>query len=79
MHEELFAGLYAHLITFLEERQKKQVSIEIRTDQIDGTIVKNFENDCNRLLDTYPHLEKIPSWDTLAKETSRDDDNVQRI
>ena len=68
MHEELFAGLYAHLVAFLEERQQKKVSIEIRTDQIDGTIVKNFEKDCKRLLDTYPHLHKIPAWDTLAKK-----------
>jgi hypothetical protein len=43
MHEELFAGLYAHLLAFLEERDRKEVAIEVRTDEIDSPIVKNFE------------------------------------
>ena len=30
--------------------------------------VKNFAKDCKRLLDTYPHIHKIPGWDTLAKK-----------
>ena len=30
MHDELFAGLYSHLIAFLEERKQAQVSIKVR-------------------------------------------------
>ena len=68
MHEELFAGLYAHVIAFLEERRRKRVSIEVRTDQIDSPIVTNFEKSCKRLLDSYPHVHKIPRWDTVEKQ-----------
>ena len=69
MHEELFAGLYAHIIAFLEERRRKRVSIEVRTDQIDSPIVTNFEKICNRLLDNYPKTHKVPGWDTQNKTT----------
>lgn len=69
MHEELFVGLYAHLLAFLEEREvKKQVSIEVRTDQIDTPIVKNFEKLCTRLLACYPHVYKVPGWDMLTNQ-----------
>jgi hypothetical protein len=67
MHEELFAGLYAHLIAFLEERDRKEVSIEVRTDQIDSPIVKNFEEIAKRLLSDDPLLKTVKGWDTLTK------------
>jgi hypothetical protein len=60
MHEELFAGLYAHLIAFLEERDRKEVSVEVRTDQIDSPIVKNFEEVAKRLLSDDPLLRRCP-------------------
>lgn len=68
MHEELFAGLYAHLIAFLEERCRKRVAIEVRTDQIDSPIVKNFEESSRQLLEKYPHVHSISGWDTLTKK-----------
>lgn len=68
MHEELFAGLYAHLIAFLDERGLRHVSLEVRTDNIDDPIVRNFKKTCKRLLDTYPHVHKVPAWDTSTKQ-----------
>jgi hypothetical protein len=66
MHEELFAGLYGHLVAFLEERGRKKVSIEVRTDQIDTPIVKNFQEFAKRLLSNDPYLKTIKGWDTVT-------------
>lgn len=68
MHEELFAGLYAHLIAFLVERDRKEVSIEVRTDKIDSPIVKNFEKVAKRLLSDDPLLKTVKGWDTATKQ-----------
>jgi hypothetical protein len=68
MHEELFAGLYAHLIAFLEERERKEVAIEVRTDPIDSPIVKNFEELAKRLLSDDPLLRTVKGWDTVTKQ-----------
>jgi len=68
MHEELFAGLYAHLIAFLEERNRKEVAIEVRTDQIDSPVVKNFEALAKRLLSDDPLLTTVKGWDTVTKQ-----------
>ncbi|MBW8635577.1 hypothetical protein K1W69_00135 [Hoeflea sp. WL0058] len=68
MHEELFAGLYSHIIAFLEERSRKKVSVEIRTDQIDSPIVKNFESVAKRLLSDDPYLTTVKGWDTITKK-----------
>lgn len=68
MHEELFAGLYAYLIAFLEERDRKEVSIELRTDQIDSPIVKNFEEVARRLLSDDPFLKTVKGWDTVTEQ-----------
>ena len=68
MHEELFAGLYANLVAFLEERSQKEVSVEVRTDQIDSPIAKNFQEVANRLLSDAPLLETVTGWDTVTKE-----------
>ncbi|PKR48445.1 hypothetical protein [Thalassospira marina] len=67
MHEELFAGLYGHLIAFLEERNRKKVAVEVRTDQIDTPIVKNFEAFAKRLLSDDPYLKTVTGWDTVTK------------
>lgn len=68
MHEELFAGLYSHVIAFLEERNRKEVSIEVRTDQIDSPIVKNFEEVAKRLLSSDPLLTAVTGWDTITQQ-----------
>ena len=67
LHEELFVGLYAHLIAFLEEQYQKEVSIEVRTDQIDSPIVKNFKELAKRLLDETPDLKTVTGYDTVTE------------
>ena len=69
MHQALFEGLYERLIAFLEERKQKMVSIEVRMDQVDSPIVKNFEAVANRLLDDDPHLRRVKGWDTKTRKT----------
>ena len=68
MHEELFIGLYGHLIAFLQERRRKKVAIEVRTDQIDSPIINNFEKLCMELLHKYPNVHAVPYWDTFKKQ-----------
>jgi hypothetical protein len=67
LHVHLFGGLYAHLIAFLEERQRKEVHIEIRSDQIDGPIIKEFEETARRLLSTNPIVSNVSGFDTITK------------
>jgi hypothetical protein len=68
MHVELFAGLYGHLVAFLLERDCTATDIEIRTDQIDSPIVKEFEEVANRLLNDDPVLKNVKGWDTVTKK-----------
>ena len=71
MHEELFSGLYSHLIAFLEERKRGHVEIEVRTDRIDNSIIKRFRDSCNSLLEEYPHISETTAWDSLTKKVVR--------
>ena len=68
MHDELFAGLYSHLIAFLEERMQGNVSIEVRTDRIDRSIIKRFKESSKSLLEGYPHVRDITAWDSLTED-----------
>ena len=68
MHEQLFEGLYERLIAFLEERKQKLVSIEVRMDQVDSPIVKNFEAVAKRLLSDDRHLRPVKGWDTKTTQ-----------
>lgn len=68
MHVELFAGLYAHLLAFLMERECINTHVEIRTDQVDTPIVKQFDEMAKRLLSEDPVLSKVTGWDTVTKE-----------
>ena len=68
LHEELFVGLYGQFIAFLEERHQKEVAIEIRTDQIDSPITKNFKRLAQRLLDDTPELTTVTGWDTMTRQ-----------
>lgn len=68
MHVELFAGLYAHLVAFLLERGRRDVDIEIRTDQIDSPVIKEFAQEVDRLLKEGPEVTTATGFDTLTKE-----------
>ncbi len=66
LHEALFVGLYGHLIAFLEEKHQKEVSIEVRTDQIDTPIVNNFERIARDLLNDDPDLSMVSGYDIVT-------------
>ena len=68
MHEELFAGLLTNLVAFLSERNQTKISIEVRTDQIDSPIVRNFKTAAKRFLSPYPDVHTVPGWDTVKKK-----------
>lgn len=67
LHVELFSGLYGNLIAFLEERERKELNIEIRSDQIDSPIVREFDAVANRLLSADPHVARATGFDTITK------------
>jgi len=68
MHVELFSGLYAHLIAFLEERRRKDVDIEVRTDRVDYSILKNFVSAAKQLLSTDPVDKTVTGFDTVTRK-----------
>lgn len=71
LHVALFSGLYANLIAFLEERERKHVEVEIRSDQIDGPIITEFEEQMQALLDESPQVHHGSGYDTVTKEVVR--------
>jgi hypothetical protein len=68
MHTELFSGLYGNLVAFLEERQRKEVEIEIRTDRVDSPIVEEFEAIAKDLLSNNPLESKVKGFDTVTEK-----------
>lgn len=68
MHVELFSGLYGHLVAFLAERDCTETVVEIRTDQVDSPIVKEFEKVATQLLSEDPFLKKAKGWNTITKQ-----------
>lgn len=68
LHVELFSGLYGHLIAFLLEREATATDIEIRTDQVDSLIVREFEQVARRLLSDDPVLKTVKGWDTVINK-----------
>lgn len=68
MHEKLFEGLFGHLIAFLVEQGIKDVSIEIRTDQIDKSTVKTFRKSADEFLSDDSYRREHTGWDTVTKQ-----------
>lgn len=68
MHVALFSGLYSHLVAFLLERKQSKVDVEVRTDQVDNPIVKQFEQVADQLLNDDPEVIKATGFDTVAKK-----------
>lgn len=68
MHVQLFEGLYAHLVAFLLERERQEVDIEIRTDQVDTPLVKRFTDVAKELLNNDPHVTETTGFDTIEKK-----------
>src|ERR1700730_10290608 len=51
LHVELFEGLYGNVIAFCHERGKTDLSIEVRVDNTDSSIVRKFDEVSRGLLD----------------------------
>jgi hypothetical protein len=68
MHVELFKGLYGHLVAFLAERDCIETEVEIRTDQVDSPLVKEFEHVAKRLISEDPVLKKVTGWNTITEQ-----------
>jgi hypothetical protein len=67
MHVTLFAGLYGHLVAFLLERRQIDVDVEIRTDQVDSPVMKEFSSVAARLLSDDPNVHRKTGFDTVTK------------
>jgi hypothetical protein len=67
LHVAIFEGLYAHLVAFLEERGRKDVEIEVRTDRVDNPIVKDFKAVAERLLGDMTFTKTSRRFDTVSK------------
>lgn len=68
MHVALFDGLYANLVAYLAERGLKRANIEVRTDQVDSPIVKDFRVVAARLLNDDPVAGKVTAFDVVEKK-----------
>lgn len=68
LHVHLFTGLYSAVVAYLEEAECTKVGIEIRSDNIDSTIVKDFEESKERLLSDDPMVVTKKGFDTVTKE-----------
>lgn len=68
MHVELFAGLYAHIVAFLLERDRRDVELIVCTDQIDTPLAKQFHKIAAELLDTNTKITNVTGYDTMAKK-----------
>lgn len=67
MHVVLFGGLYSHLVAYMLERERQQVEIEIRTDQVDTPIVRRFVEVAEELLRTDPLVARATGFDTVEQ------------
>ncbi|WP_226622543.1 hypothetical protein [Brucella anthropi] len=67
LHVAIFDGLYAHLIAFLEERDCKDIEIEVRTDRVDNPIVKDFIAVAERLLGDMTFNKTYRRFDTVTE------------
>jgi hypothetical protein len=68
LHEALFFGLYSKLLAFCLERGKTLLHIEVRTDQVDAPIFRNFEAAANSLLELGAKIQAVTSYDPVTKQ-----------
>jgi Protein of unknown function (DUF2934) len=68
IHVLLFEGLYGHLVAFLEERDRRNVEIEIRTDPVDNPIVDRFVEVARKLLEDKPLVHTSRRFDTVTEQ-----------
>lgn len=75
LHSELFMGLYANIIAFIEERVSGEIDIEVRTDHVDSPILKQFQQMADELLNESPRTITIKAFNSLENEVVSQDVN----
>jgi hypothetical protein len=68
LHVALFFGLYSKLLAFCLERDKQELDVEIRTDQVDAPIFKEFQASAKRLLDYGATIKQVTGYDPNTGE-----------
>lgn len=63
LHVALFCGLYSKLLAFCMERRKNDLHVEMRTDQVDNPIFKEFQASAKKLLDFGATVKKVTGFD----------------
>jgi len=71
LHEALFFGLYSKLLAFCMERDKAVLHVEVRTDQVDAPIFKNFQAAAKSLLDYGAKIQTVTGYDPVTQEVVR--------
>ena len=67
LHAALFQGLYSKILAFCLEREKTRLHIEVRTDRVDSTIVKNFDQEARELLNFGAKIRRVTGFDPKSK------------
>jgi hypothetical protein len=67
LHEALFFGLYSRLLAFCMERGKPLLHIEVRTDQVDAPIFRNFQTAAKSLLEYGAKIQTVTGYDPDTK------------
>lgn len=67
LHAKLFAGLYSHIVAYVEERRPGPVEILVRTDNVDAPIAKLFRQQAEDLLHTGTRASTATGFDTVTK------------
>src|SRR5207302_905855 len=68
LHVALFFGLYSKLLAFCMERGKNDLHVEVRTDQVDNPIFKEFQTSAKKLLDFGASVKKVTGFDPDKQE-----------
>ena len=68
LHVALFFGLYSKFLAFCMERDQRLLHLEVRTDQVDSPIFKNFQGSANSLLDYGAKIERVTGFDPETKK-----------
>ena len=68
LHVALFFGLYSKLLAFCMERNRLELHVEVRTDQVDDPIFKDFQESAKKLLDFGATVKKVTGFDPDTRQ-----------
>ncbi|MBR0881214.1 hypothetical protein ABIF65_007757 [Bradyrhizobium japonicum] len=68
LHVALFFGLYSKLLAFCMERDRCDLHVEVRTDQVDDPIFKDFQASARKLLDFGATVNRVTGFDPDTKQ-----------